>query len=62
MKQSREKYFGQKDHVRVYGRDYKNRLEKVGFNVKIYKAEEVEKELFRKLSLFKNEIIHIGKK
>ena len=29
----REKAFGQSDHVRWYGQDYKNRLEKVGFKV-----------------------------
>jgi len=33
----REKYFGQFDHVRVYGQDYPTRLEKVGFKVsKLY--------------------------
>ncbi len=29
----REKYFGQFDHVRIYGRDYPNRLKKAGFVV-----------------------------
>ena len=29
----REKLFGQKDHVRVYGRDYPRRLENSGFLV-----------------------------
>ncbi len=29
----REKHFGQKDHVREYGRDYPERLKKGGFNV-----------------------------
>ena len=33
--QERQRVFGQDDHVRVYGRDYKDRLEKVGFNVKV---------------------------
>jgi len=33
-KKSREKYFGQYDHVRIYGQDYFNRLESVGFQVK----------------------------
>lgn len=33
LPEDREKAFGQHDHVRLYGRDYKNRLEKVGFNV-----------------------------
>ena len=32
----REKYFGQRDHVRIYGKDYKKRLESVGFKVEIY--------------------------
>ncbi len=31
--EDRERIFGQKDHVRVYGRDYKDRLEKAGFAV-----------------------------
>lgn len=31
----REHIFGQKDHVRIYGRDYKDRLEKAGFTVKV---------------------------
>ena len=32
----RERYFGQKDHVRIYGKDYKKRLENVGFKVNLY--------------------------
>lgn len=33
----REKAFGQMDHVRIYAKDYKDRLEKVGFNVNVFK-------------------------
>lgn len=33
----REKAFGQHDHVRVYGRDFKDRLEKAGFQVRVDK-------------------------
>lgn len=33
--QERERLFWQKDHVRLYGRDYKNRLEESGFEVEI---------------------------
>ena len=29
--EGREKYFGQKDRVRVYGKDYKEKLEKYWF-------------------------------
>jgi predicted SAM-dependent methyltransferase len=32
---AREIAFGQSDHVRVYGADFKNRLEKAGFNVQV---------------------------
>jgi len=33
--EERLKYFGQEDHVRIYGLDYKERLEDAGFSVKI---------------------------
>jgi SAM-dependent methyltransferase len=33
--QERERLFGQNDHVRVYGRDYKARLESAGFAVTV---------------------------
>jgi SAM-dependent methyltransferase len=33
-KKERERIFGQYDHVRVYGRDYPDRLRKAGFTVK----------------------------
>ena len=45
----REQAFGQSDHVRVYGRDYKQRLEKAGFRVKQerYTDQFSENEIFR---------------
>lgn len=33
--EDRKQYFGQSDHVRLYGRDYKDRLEEAGFSVKV---------------------------
>jgi len=36
----RERLFGQHDHVRRYGPDYKDRLEDAGFHVSVYSAEE----------------------
>jgi SAM-dependent methyltransferase len=48
----REKAFGQKDHVRIYGRDYKNRLEDAGFKVKVddyiktFTEEEIRRNSF----------------
>ncbi len=45
----REKYYWQKDHVRLFGLDYKDKLESAGFNVKVddfineFTAEQVER-------------------
>ena len=59
----RERVFGQFDHVRIYGRDYKDRLESVGF--KVIKDDYVnsfsDSEIFR-YGLMKNEYIYIAKK
>lgn len=61
--EEREKYFGQKDHVRIYGKDYKNRLENVGFKVEIY---DIKKDLnikqIKKYGLNEEETLYIGKK
>jgi len=40
--EEREKYFGQKDHVRIYGKGYRKRLEDVGFKVNLY---DIKKDL-----------------
>ncbi len=62
-KKEREKYFGQYDHLRVYGRDYPQRLRKAGFTViednfiKSFTKKEIE--IFR---FDENEIIYICKK
>lgn len=37
----RLKQYGQIDHVRLYGRDVKQRLEKYGYNIVEYKAEDI---------------------
>ena len=61
--EEREKYFGQKDHVRIYGKDYKNGLENVGFKLDLY---DIKKDLnirdTKKFGLNKEEILYIGKK
>jgi hypothetical protein len=49
----REKAFGQNDHVRWYGQDYKDRLKRVGFNV-------TEDDYVKKFS--PNEIFQFGLK
>jgi SAM-dependent methyltransferase len=48
----RENAFGQHDHVRVYGRDFKDRIEKAGFNVRIDKfAESLDPALIKRYAL-----------
>jgi SAM-dependent methyltransferase len=37
--EDRERIFGQGDHVRIYGKDYKNRLENAGFTVEWKEAQ-----------------------
>lgn len=37
----RRKYYGQEDHLRKYGLDFKDRLESVGFNVEEVRAEDL---------------------
>ncbi|MEM1259282.1 MAG: methyltransferase domain-containing protein [Bacteroidota bacterium] len=53
-KKERAKIFGQYDHVRIYGRDYFDRLRQVGFQVK-------EIDLTRKLSLEEIEKYRLAK-
>jgi len=38
--EERLKYYGQKDHVRLYGRDYKRHVEQYGWHVKEMKPQE----------------------
>lgn len=37
----RLKYYGQRDHIRLYGRDFSTRLADVGFDVTCYKSDEI---------------------
>ena len=59
-KEERTKIFGQYDHVRVYGRDYFNKLRSVGFKVDEvdYTQRITPKELDR-FCLMKNEILPV---
>jgi SAM-dependent methyltransferase len=55
--EARERVFGQWNHVRVYGRDYKERLEKAGFAVKVDSYfKELPAEAVRKYGLQNEEI------
>jgi len=57
--EGRQKAFGQGDHVRRYGADYKNRLEKAGFKVTVddFVLKFSDNELFR-YGLDKTELIY----
>lgn len=58
--EEREKIFGQKDHVRIYGKDYQKKLENAGFEVNLY---DIKKDLnirnIEKYGLNKEEILYI---
>ena len=59
----REKYFGQYDHVREYGMDFKDRVEKAGFEVEmVYYTENFSEEIKLKYGLQKNDVIPVARK
>ena len=62
-KNQREKYFGQYDHVREYGLDFKDRVEQAGFKVEMINySEKISEDLVIKYGLMKDDLIPIGKK
>lgn len=59
----REKAFGQDDHVRMYGKDYADRLRSVGFDVTEDDfVQKLPKETVEKYALPEDEIIYLVKK
>jgi SAM-dependent methyltransferase len=59
-KEERKKHFGQYDHVRVYGKDYFNRLRTVGFTVnEIDYSKTLSTEQITKYCLVKGEILPV---
>lgn len=57
--EEREDSFWQKDHVRIYGLDYKDRLEKAGFTVKCDNyVGDLGESIIKKCGLLKFEIIY----
>jgi len=63
LPEDRERIFGQSDHLRMYGLDYPNRLEKCGFKVKVDTyVHELEKEIIDKYALSTEEDIHFCRK
>jgi len=61
--EERAKHFGQYDHVRVYGKDYFDRLRKVGFKVEeVDYSTKLSPELLEKYCLAKGEILPVCRK
>ena len=61
--QQREKYFGQYDHVREYGLDFKERIEEIGFEVEMLNyGVNFSKKMKIKYGLLENDLIPIAKK
>ena len=61
--EEREKHFWQKDHVRLFGRDYPEWLKRAGFEVEEFKASEVYgDDLVERYRLSKDEILYIASK
>lgn len=59
----REIHFWQKDHVRLYGRDYKDRLEAAGFKVTVEDfTKELSPELVDRYRLPNGELIYLCRK
>jgi SAM-dependent methyltransferase len=57
----REKHFWQKDHVRLFGRDYPQWLEKSGFTVKTYDVSKVlDDATIKRFCLIKHELLFIA--
>ena len=63
-KADRTKFFGQFDHVRIYGKDYVNRLEFVGFKVELFNPinETWGEEYIKKYALNPQENLFIAHK
>jgi len=59
----RAKIFGQYDHVRVYGRDYFDKLRTIGFNVEeVNYSKKIDSQLVNRYALMKNEILPVCRK
>lgn len=59
-KKERTKIFGQYDHVRVYGRDYFEKLRAVGFKVdEIDYTQKITPEAIDRFCLMKGEILPV---
>lgn len=62
-KEERKKHFGQYDHVRIYGKDYFDKLRTAGFTVnEVDYSKKIAPELVEKYCLSKGEILPVCNK
>lgn len=62
-KAERIKYFGQEDHVRLYGKDIIKRIEQYGFNVRmILCSENIDEKDWKKMGLIKDDRVFLCEK
>ena len=62
-KKEREKLYGQYDHVREYGLDFKERVEKIGFEIELIDyVKNFSSDIIEKYSLKKDDFIPIARK
>lgn len=58
--EDREKYYWQKDHVRLFGKDYPDWLKRAGFEVEeFHKESKYDEKLIQRYRLQKEEILYI---
>ena len=61
--EERLEQFGQKDHVRLFGYDYKIYIEKYGFDVRALSPKNIlEEAIIKKYGLIKGDVILICSK
>lgn len=61
--EDRDKYYGQKDHVRLYGMDYKERFENYGLIIKIFSPKDYFNDAdIEKYGLLKDDILMLCSK
>jgi SAM-dependent methyltransferase len=59
----REKYFGQKDHLRIYGLDYPERLREIGFVVEEYPVSKTySADMISRFRLASDETLYVASK
>jgi hypothetical protein len=59
----RERIFGQRDHVRKFGKDYAERLRKSGLNIEENQfVKQIGSDLIKKYALAENEVIFVCRK